>query len=287
MPTFTDASLIAAGSGAVLWTLLAKEHSNRRRVFVGLLGFLALEAAVAVRYTDVVFLAVAAIVALLFCRRTGLPWRSLVWWFGSIAAFVGAILTWDQIVYGDAFKTGYANGEITFSLKSISPNVTHLPIHLVRSMPMLILGLLAIGWLSIRLVRSGDGRLSPEIQLRYRVDAAVGAALAAGWLGLWTLYSAYDWTVSQVSRGSVGSIHVIRFYLPAIGAIALLGAWLMKQLPGWVPTVIVVVQCGLGLMQSRTLAAAGPGGFGGPAGPVNGQLPPPGSLPGGPANGLP
>ena len=242
---------------------IGKRHSNRRRIFVGLLGFLALEAAVAVRYTDVVFLTVAAIVALFFSRRAVLPWRSLVWWFGSIAAFVGAIRTWDQVVYGDAFKTGYANGEIALSLKSISPNMTYLPIYLVRSMPMLILGLLAIGWLSIRLVRSGNSRLSLEIRLRHRVDAAVCAALAADWLGLWALYSAYDWTVSQVSRGHVVSIHVIRFYLPAIGAIALLGAWLMKQLPGWVPTVIVVVLCGLGLMQSRTLAAAGPGGSGG------------------------
>ena len=95
----------------------------------------------------------------------------------------------------------------------------------VGSMPMLILGLLAIGW-----------------------------------LGLWALYSAYDWTVSQGSRGPVVSIHVIRFYLPAIGAIALLGVWLMTQLPGLVPTVIVVVLCGLGLMQSRTLAAADPVG---------------------------
>jgi energy-coupling factor transporter transmembrane protein EcfT len=202
MPTFTDASLITAGTGALLWTLLAKRHSNPRRIFVDLLGFLALEVAVAVRYTDVAFLAVAAIVALFFSRRAVLPWRSLVWWFGSIAAFVGAILTWDQVVYGDAFKTGYANGEITFSLKSISPNVTHLPIYLVGSRPMLILGLLAIGWLSIRLVRSGTSRLSLETRLRHRVAAAVGAALAAGWLGLWALYSAYDWTVSQVSQVS-------------------------------------------------------------------------------------
>ena len=42
MPTFTDASLIAAGSGLLLWTLLATEAPPRRRTWVGLAGFAAL-----------------------------------------------------------------------------------------------------------------------------------------------------------------------------------------------------------------------------------------------------
>ena len=39
MPTFTDASLIAAGSGALLWAMLATEASSRRRTWAGLAGF--------------------------------------------------------------------------------------------------------------------------------------------------------------------------------------------------------------------------------------------------------
>ena len=35
MPTYTDASLIAAGSGALLWAMLATEASPRRRTLVG------------------------------------------------------------------------------------------------------------------------------------------------------------------------------------------------------------------------------------------------------------
>jgi hypothetical protein len=54
MPTFTDASLIAAGSGTLLWALLAKDASRGRRTAVGLIAFLAFEAAVFVRYTHVV-----------------------------------------------------------------------------------------------------------------------------------------------------------------------------------------------------------------------------------------
>src|SRR5216110_3300314 len=41
MPTFTDASLIAAGSGFLLWALLASEARPRRRTWAGLAAFAA------------------------------------------------------------------------------------------------------------------------------------------------------------------------------------------------------------------------------------------------------
>ncbi len=50
MPTFTDASLIAAGTGALLWVALAVEAGPRRRTIAGLAGFVALEDAVFTRY---------------------------------------------------------------------------------------------------------------------------------------------------------------------------------------------------------------------------------------------
>jgi hypothetical protein len=61
-----------------------------------------------------------------------------------------------------------------------------------------------------------------------RRDLAIGAALAASWLAIWGLYSAYTWTTDPTSV----TVQVVRFYIPAIGAIALLGAWLVTRIPG-------------------------------------------------------
>jgi hypothetical protein len=52
LPAFTEASLIAAGTGALLWAVLAAEASARRRTWAGLAGFVALEAATFSRYTN-------------------------------------------------------------------------------------------------------------------------------------------------------------------------------------------------------------------------------------------
>ena len=64
MPTFTEASLIAAGTGALLWVVLAAGASARRRTWVGLAGFVALEAATFSRYTNIVVLGCAVIAVL-------------------------------------------------------------------------------------------------------------------------------------------------------------------------------------------------------------------------------
>src|SRR6185312_1572238 len=69
MPTFTEASLIAAGTGALLWTELAAEASVRRRTWAGLAGFVALEAATFSRYTNIAVLGCAVIAVLVAWRR--------------------------------------------------------------------------------------------------------------------------------------------------------------------------------------------------------------------------
>jgi hypothetical protein len=77
-------------------------------------------------------------------------------------------------------------------------------------------------------------------------------------------------------------IHVVRFYLPALGLISLLGAWLLAQLPRWLPVVILIVLIGLGAKSYPDLVA---GGF---TGPGMGGLPPGLGGPGGaPAPGGP
>jgi hypothetical protein len=60
-----------------------------------------------------------------------------------------------------------------------------------------------------------------------RRDLWVGIALAASWVAIWGLYSMYTWTTDPTN----GSVSDVRFYVPAIGAIALLGAWLVRRAP--------------------------------------------------------
>jgi len=269
MPTFTDASLIAAGAGALLWAMLATERTVRLRTLIGLLGFVALEAAVLIRYTNVVVLAVAVFTVLLVFRRTALSLRAVSWWLGSVAVLIASVLGFDYVSYGSALKTGYSSGVVTFSLASVIPNLQHMPARLVSSMPMLLLALGALGWLAVRAVCSRRPGVELTQRTTYRRDAVVGVVLAIGWIGIWGLYLAYDWTVRMAS-GAGGDIHLIRFYLPAIGLISLLAAWLVAQLPRWLPIVLLIVLIALGAWSYPNLAA---GGLGGPGGGPGGGHP--------------
>jgi hypothetical protein len=228
MPTFTDASLIAAGSGALLWTVLATEASLRRRTWVGLAGFVALEIATFVRYTNIVILGCAAVAVIVAwrLRAARLRLRTLCWWLASVAAFGVGVAIFDDRVYGGPLTTGYQPGEVTFALGAVGPNLRIMPRHLMQAMPMLVLALAALAWIVGRwlLLRGADGEAG-EVARR---DLSVGLALAATWFAIWGLYSAYTWTTDPTSV----TIQVVRFYAPAIGAIALLGAWLVTRIPG-------------------------------------------------------
>jgi len=228
MPTFTDASLIAAGFGALLWTVLATEASLRRRTWVGLAGFVALEIATFVRYTNIVILGCAAVAVIVAwrLRAARLRLRTLCWWLASVAAFGVGVAIFDDRVYGGPLTTGYQPGEVTFALGAVGPNLRIMPRHLMQAMPMLVLALAALAWIVGRwlLLRRADGEAG-EVARR---DLSVGLALAATWFATWGLYSAYTWTTDPTSV----TIQVVRFYVPAIGAIALLGAWLVTRIPG-------------------------------------------------------
>jgi hypothetical protein len=93
-------------------------------------------------------------------------------------------------------------------------------------MPMLVFGLIALAWIIVRwlLLRRADGQASA---VAHR-DLWVGLTLAASWFAIWGLYCAYTWTADPTSV----TVQVVRFYIPAIGAISLLGAWLVTRLPG-------------------------------------------------------
>jgi hypothetical protein len=247
MPTFTDASLIAAGTGALLWALLASEATARRRTGAGLLGFLALEAAVFVRYTDIVVLgcAVAAVVAVRWRRPASVPRGALGCWLGSVVLFGAAVATFDDLVYGGPLKSGYRPGEVTFGLGAVPANLRQMPAHLIQAMPILVLALAGLAWICWRRVRRRYTAGEPaEIARR---DFAVGLALAASWCAVWGLYATYTWT----TQPHLTTLAASRFYVPALGAMALLGAWLVARLPRRAPKAaaacVVVAAFGLGV----------------------------------------
>jgi hypothetical protein len=227
MPTFTEASLIAAGTGALLWVVLAAEASTRRRTWVGLAGFVALEAATFSRYTNIVVLGCAVIGVLVAWRlRAGrLPGSAVAWWLASVAVFGVGVAIFDALIYGGPLRSGYQPGEITFSLSALGPNLRYMPAHLIEAMPMLVLGLaglagIAVTWLRRR--RAGGQRAAVA-----RRDLAVALALAACWAANWVLYAAYTWTAAP----GLSTLQAARFYVPALGAISLLGAWPLVRLP--------------------------------------------------------
>jgi hypothetical protein len=254
MPTFTDASLIAAGTGALLWAVLAAQ-AGRGVIKAGLAGFVALEAATFVRYTDVVVLGCAAVAVVVAwrVRAARLPGAALAWWLGSVVVFGAGVAVFDDLVYGGPLTSGYRPGEIQFSLSAVGPNLRYMPAHLIEAIPMLVLGLAGLGWIVARWARLR--RAEGERATQARRDLAVGLALAACWVGMWGLYAAYTWTANPFAS----SLQVVRFYVPALGAIALLGAWFLVRLGTWlkdrapqraplalISVVLVVAMFGLG-----------------------------------------
>jgi hypothetical protein len=249
MPTFTDASLIAAGSGTLLWAVLATEASPRRRTWAGLAGFVALEIATFVRYTDIVILGCAVVAAIVVwrLRAARLPLRTLCWWFASVVVFGAGLAIFDNRVYGGPLTTGYRPGEVTFRLGAIVPDLHIMPAHLVQAMPMLVFGLIALAWIIVRwlMLRRASGGAGAVAQR----DLWVGLAVAASWIAIWGLYSAYSWTADDPT---MVTLQVVRFYVPAIGAISLLGAWLVTRIPGrtWpaglISTAVITAMFGLG-----------------------------------------
>lgn len=315
MSTFTDAAFIAVGASLVLWAMLARDRGGRHRSLVGLLGFIALELSTSMRYTNVVVLAVTSLCVLALHRAAGLRPRTVAVWLASVAAFGGTLLVFNHAVYGSATKTGYADGVITFAWSAVWPNLQHMPWMLLKAMPAAAMAAAALAWMLLRFLRRHRPGANPSVATR---DLLVGLSLAAAWLGLWGLYLAYTWTVGGGGggghQGPLGSgalhhavrglpgggaggpqggdaeIHLVRFYVPAIGLLALLGAWLLAAVPRWLAalglTGLVVASCFS--FQSLTSAHAvgqhGPMGGGNPpaVGGMRGGGAPGGARPSGP-----
>jgi hypothetical protein len=257
MPTFTDASLTAAGSGTLLWALLAIEATSRQRRWVGLAGFLAFELATFVRYTNIVILgcAIATVVAASRARAVRLPLSTLFAWLASAVASCAGIAVFNSLVYGGPLKSGYSAGEVTFRLGAIPSNLRLVPAHLIQAMPMLVLGSTAFAWIVVQ--RFIARRAGGPPRAGARRDLYIGGALAASWLAIWAVYSAYTWTTDPTNV----AVQDVRFYLPATGAISLLGAWLVTRLPAraWrvgVTSAAVAAMFGLGVWSFHAMYAA-------------------------------
>lgn len=248
MPTFTDASLIAAAAGLLLGVLLGPNDPPRRRFFLGALAFLALEGATFIRYTDGVVLLVSLIVVMALARASRLTWGIVLGWFAIVLGFVALDLALNHMLYGGALTTGYRPGLVTFDASAIGSNVQRMPSRLIESMPVSVLALIASAWIVARMRRRPR---SPRAAARR--DAGVVISLGAAWFALWALYSSYTWTVGQ-TLGPGNPVHVVRFYVPVIGLIALLASWLLVRLRGWVPVALLAVLVGAALWSYVTPA---------------------------------
>ncbi len=238
MPTFTDASLIAAGTGLLLWATLAAEAGELRRRCAGVAAFVALAAATFTRYTDIVVLGCAVLAVIVAWRLRQVPGRALAWWLGTVALCCAGIALFNDLVYGGPLTSGYPPGLIQFSLSAIPRNLRYLPAHLIVAMPMLFLGIAALVWIIVQAVRQRAAQAAgAEPAAAASRDLAVGLALAASWAAVWGLYAAYTWTAVP----GISTLAAVRFYVPALAAIALLGAWLITRLPR--PKSLAAVSC--------------------------------------------
>jgi hypothetical protein len=145
-----------------------------------------------------------------------------------------------------------------FGLSYIGPNLRYMPAHLMQAMPVLVLGLAALAWIIVRrlVLRRAGGQAGAAA----RRDLWVGLAVAASWFAVWAVYSAYWWTTDP----SENTLQAARFYVPAIGAISLLGAWLVTRIPGraWLAgltsAAVVTALFGLGAWSFHVMVASIP-----------------------------
>ena len=231
MPTATEASLLAGGAGLVLWALL-DERAGRRAVLAGTMGFLLAGVAVTVRYTAVVVLGVLVVTAVLWVARRASPLRArgLALWAGAGALGPAVALVYNWLVFGAPLRTGYSQG-VSFSAGAMPSNLRAMPLPLLLGMPVAVLAAVGVAWALI----AARTAASPA----RRRDLPVVGFLVAWWLAVWLTYLAYDWTT--VVRFSTSFPLTSRFYLPALGAMALLGALPLARAPRRVGVSLVAV----------------------------------------------
>ena len=158
-------------------------------------------------------------------RRAGrLPGSAVAWWLGPVCVSGAGAAIFGTLIYGGPLRSGSRPGEITFSLTALGPNLRYMPAHLIQAMPVLVLGLAALaGTAAAWLRRRAGGQQAAAA----RHDLAVAVTLAACWAGIWILYA----TCTRTAAPGLSTLQAARFYVPALGAISLPGAWLLVRVP--------------------------------------------------------
>ena len=114
-----------------------------------------------------------------------------------------------------------------------------MPAHLIQAMPMLVLGLAALAGIAVVWLRGviwlRGPRAGGQQAAAARRDLAVALALASCWAAVWALYATYTWTAAP----GLSTLQAARFYVPALGSISLLGAWLLVRVPRRQPLAAV------------------------------------------------
>ncbi len=233
MPTFTEACLITSALGLLLWSCNT-DQTNRLRTFVSSAGFILLGAAVFSRYTNVVIYFGALIVLMVWHKRLRFTPSARLSWLGVTAVIATIILGYNQHFYGGWFKTGYTSQHFSTSLANFPKNIWEISPFLLESMPVLVLA----AWGAVKLLRRprpnqsliGESSRSPQI---------TGYLLVLCVVLPWGLYFGYDRTALHLSANA--GLHVVRFYVPALGALALLAAWQLMRLGSKARVVIIAI----------------------------------------------
>ncbi|MEZ5207217.1 MAG: hypothetical protein R2690_09650 [Acidimicrobiales bacterium] len=245
MPTFTDALLLAGGVGFVLWAVLAVERRFAHRAWVGALGCALAGLSTTLRLTNAVPAVVLAVWAVVVGsrRRARAGPRLIACWLAGALVPASALVAYNLWVFGAPWASGYeaGGGGPQWDVGSIGPNVSAMTGRLTWALPVWWLALLAA--LVAGALALGRRSLAPPAdcgrpEASGAGDGAVLALLGAWWLSVWGLYAMFGWTVTNVPAGSHPMISS-RFYLPAVGAVGLLAAWLLVRLPAWVGVVAI------------------------------------------------
>jgi hypothetical protein len=247
MPTFTETALIAAGVGALIWTVLAVERSERARIVTGSLAFSAFGLATFSRYTILLVLVIAGGFAAAACYSSNwnLPRRALAVWAAVAAVPLLCIVAFNVIYYGGPLKTGYLDGVVKFSVSALPVNLRELPLRLIQQMPVFVLGLAAAGlliWTQWQFRASNaaankiasEGNQNTKLQKSLRADRWVGVFLVGIWFSTWGLYFMWEWQGQMIERATemgIGDYTYTRYFVPALSSIALMTAWLLIRLP--------------------------------------------------------
>jgi hypothetical protein len=222
MPTFTEACFIAGATGFILWSLLEHRFVFERGA-VASIALVLLGLATFSRYTNVGVFLFATICLIWNRKKAYLPFWCVVVWVLIANITIEGIMAFNANFYGGVFSTGYNSTSINFSLASIGQNIRHTPLFNLISFPVVLLALLG----AVSCFHSRKNLWHKSGMQVFGLSTGEGFLILSV-IYIWVLYLCYNRTAINMSW--YAAYHVIRFYVPSLGAVALLGA---KALQKW------------------------------------------------------